>query len=1311
MKTNATKILVLICALGLLFSATPLRAQVSGATLSGTITDAQGGAVVGAKISARNGATGVTTESSANSSGAYSIVNLIPADYDVSVSAAGFRTAVSKVTLTVGGQQALNVALIVGDVSQTVEVTGAAPVVETTNATLSGEVVGSQIATLPLNGRDWVSLAALTPGVVSVRPHEDINAPGGSTRGLGIQMTINGARPQQNVYRLNGVIVNDYSNAGPGNVLGNNAGVDAIQEFSVLTGNYSAEYGDTSAGVINAITKSGTNTFHGSAYEFLRNSSLDAANRFEDPNPQLPAGVKKGNFVRNQFGASAGWKVLRDRAFLFGNYEGFRQAKAIPQQPAVLTTNARLGIINDKNGNPLPALPDANCPYAKFDPNGMTNEAPPGSAAAIAAGHAAAVCVDNFIFAELNPCTGVTPCPSGVPPGVLAPLPNGALITNPNNQNDNAYYVSDLAQYASDNYGTVRGDLRITEKDSLVGSWYRDTSTWRRPGNYGPPNLSYSGNQVPHSAYTVEETHVFNPSLVNSLRVGLARSDLFSPQFFNNNPVTHVTTLQVVQPNGTTATEQIGILPGWVAGGGSVGGNGNSTNSINVTGAMGGYTGAPGFSSRTNKIELFDDVSKTIGKHTLKIGFETVDDHENWLNGPARQGGGGPSFASLKGSLYGSCPASPVNTAASPLPLSCGGGVAAYLMDAPKSVRLPIEPPFASNLGVVHHWRSNIYGVYFQDDWKMFSNLTVNLGLRYEMSTIPWVTDNNINNVETLDQGLLFRNLPGACVADVNGSASCPGFYHATFQSNPTTKNFEPRVGFAWDPFKDGKTAVRGGVGIFDVLPLSFMFALNSLQTAPSSAETDLSYAPQIPNGTGGTCTGATNCLPNGKPAPSGWGHFPLTEAGDATNTSIAGLSNPERWQYVQPNPKRNYVMQYNLNIQRQLTQNLSIMIAYAGSRSWHDPLQSDDLNTVFPYNVGGRWLFPNPVGSGCLPTPPNCSNTDVALGIPVGYVNADATTCVNGTANGSSSCISTNHGITPGLLINSNTAQFQSTIFPVQSWYNSLQVKVDKRVSHGLMIGGSFTWGKSFDTSSSSFASDNYSNNPSAIVPWWDLSVDKGLSDFNVTKRVSFNFLYSIPTPASFHGPLAAVAGGWAVAGNFEASDGIPLWPLITNETVGMLNGGAYDIPDLVPGCQQILPDWRKTLNYLNPACYILPQAPSNAFYNTAAPKGCDPSFAAPTCVNLLGNDPRNAVIGPGLINMDFAVTKDTHIRKISEATNLQFRAEIFNIANHPNYAFPIANNLSPIDNTGAAVPAFGTLTQTQGSEREIQFALKLIW
>jgi hypothetical protein len=260
MSSNATKCILFMwsISLGLLISL-PLRAQVAGASLSGTITDPQGAVVVGAKISATNVATGVTSETTTNSTGVYNLVNVNAGNYEVTISATGFTTAKSKIELTVGSQQQLSVSLTVGQVTQTVEVTGAAPNVQTENATLSGNIESQQIVELPLNGRDWTSLATLEPGVVSVRPHEQVTQPGGNLRGLGNQLTVDGNRPTQNVYRLNGVIVNDYSNAGPGNVLGASIGVDAIQEFSVLTANYSAEYGFTSGGVINAITKSGTN--------------------------------------------------------------------------------------------------------------------------------------------------------------------------------------------------------------------------------------------------------------------------------------------------------------------------------------------------------------------------------------------------------------------------------------------------------------------------------------------------------------------------------------------------------------------------------------------------------------------------------------------------------------------------------------------------------------------------------------------------------------------------------------------------------------------------------------------------------------------------------------------------------------------------------------------------------------------------------------------------------------------------------------------------------------------------------------------
>jgi hypothetical protein len=562
------------------------------------------------------------------------------------------------------------------------------------------------------------------------------------------------------------------------------------------------------------------------------------------------------------------------------------------------------------------------------------------------------------------------------------------------------------------------------------------------------------------------------------------------------------------------------------------------------------------------------------------------------------------------------------------------------------------------------------------------------------VSTIPTEVDDKINNLETL-----YQNLPtGACVANFFGIGTCDGFYHQTFQRNPTLRNLEPRIGFAWDPFHTGKTSVRGGFGIFDVLPLSYMFALNSLQTAPNGAEIDLKFV-----------------------GNAGQGHFPTLLAADTTNPALVSNSGAAaRWTYADPFPKRNYVMQWNFNIQRQITPTTSVTLAYAGSRGFHNPFQTDDLNIVFPTLSSAGWLFPNPIGSGCMnqagkaSTAPDCSGTDLALGLPATF-NSNGQISNNPAA------------IVPGLLINSNVAQIQSTIFTASSWYNALQVAVAKRMSHGFQLGGNFTWGKSIDTSSSSFAGDNYSNNPSAIIPWWDSSAIKGLSDFNVTRNVVINGLWQVPTPASFRGPAGWIARGWGLGAVFEASDGIPLWPLsgLDGDALGMLNGGPYDIPSYVPGCTLTNPSSGRSgaLQYINPSCYVVAQAPSQAFANTNCdqnppfgPKGAKVSLASLgvpplTCFNLLGNLGRNTVIGPALINVDYSMVKDNHISALGEAFNIQFRAEFFNITNRVNYAPPIANNLQSLTANGAAASNFGVLTKTQVPMREIQFALKMIW
>ncbi len=301
-KTAACFLAFVVLVFSLLLPATA-HAQVVGATLSGTVTDQSGGVLPQAAVSIKNIATGITRASTTSTAGFYSVPNLLPGTYEIRASAQGFSSELQTgITLTVGEQQVLNFSLQVGQMTQTVVVSTEAPNVELASSSISATVNSTTVRELPLNGRSWTDLAALQPGVSAITTQPDF-AVGGDrgNRGFGNEISVAGDRPEQNNYRLDGVSINDFNNAAPGSVLGGDLGVDAVQEFSVITSNVSAEYGRTSGGVINAITKSGTNAFHGSAYEFLRNDALDAANFFENA-----GGIKKASFRQNQFGVCRG---------------------------------------------------------------------------------------------------------------------------------------------------------------------------------------------------------------------------------------------------------------------------------------------------------------------------------------------------------------------------------------------------------------------------------------------------------------------------------------------------------------------------------------------------------------------------------------------------------------------------------------------------------------------------------------------------------------------------------------------------------------------------------------------------------------------------------------------------------------------------------------------------------------------------------------------------------------------------------------------------------------------------------------------
>src|ERR1700730_16719111 len=299
---------------------TPADAQVTGATLCGLIADEHGGAVPRATVTIKNTGTSVAREITSNEDGFYSAPNLLPGTYEVRVSANGFQTLLQRdIKLTVGAQQSLNLNLKVGPLSQTVEVHETPPDIQTNSSTVGSTIESTTIRELPLNGRDWTSLATLEPGVTSI-PNQagtGFSANKGN-RGFGNQLSDAGHRANENSYRVNGVSINDYSNGAPGGATGLNLGVDGVQEFSVLTSNYTAEYGHTSGAVINAITKSGVNGFHGTGFFFDRDKIFDAKNFF-DPSGPIPS------FRRVQFGGSGGKSLVRDKTFVYGTYEGVRQ--------------------------------------------------------------------------------------------------------------------------------------------------------------------------------------------------------------------------------------------------------------------------------------------------------------------------------------------------------------------------------------------------------------------------------------------------------------------------------------------------------------------------------------------------------------------------------------------------------------------------------------------------------------------------------------------------------------------------------------------------------------------------------------------------------------------------------------------------------------------------------------------------------------------------------------------------------------------------------------------------------------------------
>jgi len=1146
-----------LIAMAALAVASHLDAQVVGATLSGTVKDASGSAIPGAKVSVKNLATGLERDIDADSAGFYTVPNLSPGNYDVSFSAQGFGTqTASGITLTVGAQQVANATLTVGQVNQKVVVSVEAPIVELASSAISGEVNATTVRELPLNGRSWTDLASLSPGVDAIHTQPDF-ATGADrgNRGFGQQLTISGARPQQNNYRMDGVSLNDYANGAPGSVMGGNLGVDAIQEFSVLTSNYSAEYGKTSGGVVNAVTRSGSNAFHGSAFDFLRNSKLDAANFFE-------AG-QRTPFRRNQFGGAIGGPIRKDHTFFFADYEGIRQSKGIPNVDFVPSTAARGGLLH-------------------YDP---TVGAPTGC---------------TPVTGTTNECT-VTVNPAAQSYFALYPVPKDCGA-------DVCPFVFSSQQVVNEDFLTTRIDHKFSDKDSVFGTFVFDRTPYSDPDSFDNVLL---GDLSSREIVAVEETHTFSPSLVNAARFG-----------FNHEAVNDNQSLKALNTAASLAT--LGAFTGRDASFIHVGGQ---------TDMPGGVGGLPTYFYTWNSFQAYDDAFVTKGTHSIKFGVavERMLLQTTALTDP----NGIWNFVNLQSFLTNN-------------PKKFQGGIASSL--TPRNIR------------------QTLIGGYVQDDWRARPSLTLNLGLRYEMTTVPTETQGKFVNLRNLTDQF---PVCGTVVTGPGGAQECAG-RGALFSRNPTLRNFEPRFGFAWDALHNGKMAVRGGAGLFDVLPLPYQFTLMETQAIPFFQYTVI-----------------------GNPA-----------AGDFPNNIPANPpANSLRSTYIESNPKRNYVMQWNLNVQYQLTPDLAVMAAYVGSRGVHMPFRVDESDLVIPSKSSAGYLWPQ---------------TDV-----LGNVYSAMNGCTQTDPNGSDPA-----ACAPPSTINPNFGSIRGMFYQGRSYYNALELQAAKRMSHGFQVQGVFTWAKSMDTSSATVAGDAFANSISSLN-WFDMSLTRALSDFNVGRTFVLNGTWDVPAPKSLSGFARWPLDGWELGLVFTVSDGVPFTPTwgTGSDPAGTLSSDDFAFPNRLggSGCASLVNPGNPS-NYIKTQCFAVPSAPNMAFWTahcTQYPSSLQPpppstgplppAVAAPfpQCFNLRGNSGRNILIGPGLTNLDFSVFKNNYVRRISEAFNVQFRAEIFNIMNHANFGPPTVGdgNTDIFDGTGTANPIAGALVRTVTPERQIQFALKVIW
>jgi hypothetical protein len=1091
---------VIACAILLvILSATSSWAQTFRGSILGTVTDSTGAAVSNATVTIHNVATGIDRITQTNVDGSYLVPELQIGTYTVTVELNGFQKSVTTgVTVDVASEKRIDAVLKPGAVTNTVTVAGEdLPQIDTTGNTLGGVLTQDNIKDLPVNGRDYTKLIFLNPGVAG-SPDQITDSPGSYG-----EFSMNGARGRSNNYLLDGTDMNDGYRNDPAinqaGVFGTPSAIlpiDSINELNVLS-NYQPEFGRNGGAVVNIVTKSGSNEFHGDFFDYFRNDALDARNYFNFSNEPQAA------FKNNQFGGSLGGPIVKDKTFFFADYEGQREGVGVVTlscvpDPAQIA--ADLALIGPGNQNPVTqallargVFPAPNIP-GKFGPGLVGTE-------------------DNG-------------CPQG---------PN-ASISSPSFNNLTSFI------------GKV--DHTFDPNNTLTGRYFFGDST-----QSFPLALTASGGQLPGfntetptrvQLVSISYVHIFSPTKINEVRYGWNRfAEGFFPQDQNFDPSS------IGLCNVPTTTPQISC----------------STSSlplfaIGTFSQVGAGSSVPRHRVDSNN-QFIDDFSWKLNKHDLKFGFEfrrtsIQQFFDKYFRGKL-------TFAPNDSSNSG----------------ATGEGSLTNLLEG--NLDTDFGKSFDYSGDSIRHTHQNSYALYVQDSYRISSRVTLNYGLRWDYYGVVAEENNlfsNITSLDAVDQTLTLTQV---------GQPGLNQLYR------PDYKNFAPRLSIAWDVFGTGKTVVRSGYGLFfDAFSQDFF--LGHLPYPPffdpGPAYNPVGPAQIIPASANGT-------IQNGVPI---------------YGTTGCGMVECDIFAFDR-NLKTPYIENYNLNIEQQISQKVSLQVGYVGSQG-HRLFRFVDLNQPNQATITACDL-------GTLAACPTPGNYSFAVPRPFGANPYDAFYVL----------------------------QEQST---ARSNYNSLQTSLRVNGWHGITSIVNYVWSHSLDT-----ASDGEDFVPNASQPNDSTrpNLEYADSNFDIRNRFTWVFAYDLP---HMEGNWQKLKNGWGLNSTVTLQDGQPFNLNYNFEDDFSGSGEGDDRPDVVG---PVVYHPHDPSNFLDLSSFAIPCNVTVAVASGTV-NDCMPG------TRHFGDLGRNALRGPSFKQWDFALYKNT---QITERLAVQLRADFFNLLNHPNFANPL--------------------------------------